>query len=83
VEERGLDLAQGNHLIYVRWRDRTPQAVLAWHREVQADVLASLRAAPEAWFSGREHGADWPYDLVGHSVSHRRRDIGRALAAGA
>ncbi|HXX61649.1 MAG TPA: maleylpyruvate isomerase N-terminal domain-containing protein [Candidatus Sulfotelmatobacter sp.] len=79
VEERGLDTAAGNHLVYLRWRDRSPQAVLDWHRAVQADVLEALRAAPDAWFSGREHAAEWPYDLVGHSTSHRLRDIGRTL----
>ena len=79
VEERGLDTAAGNHLVYVRWRDRSPQAVLEWHRAVQVDVIEALRAAPDAWFSGREHAADWPYDLVGHSTSHRLRDIGRTL----
>ncbi len=32
VEERGLGETEGNHLIYMRWRDRSPQEVLAWHR---------------------------------------------------
>jgi hypothetical protein len=78
-EERGLDVNQVNHLIYLRWRDRSPQAVLAWHRQVQEDVLAALQAAPDEWFSGREHGPDWPGDLDGHSAFHRVKDIERAL----
>jgi hypothetical protein len=78
-EERGLDVNQVNHLIYLRWRDRSPQAVLAWHRQVQKDVLAALQAAPEEWFSGRERGPDWPGDLDGHSAFHRLKDIERAL----
>jgi hypothetical protein len=79
-EERGLGETEGNHLIYMRWRDRSPQEVLAWHRQVQEDVLAALRAAPEEWFSGRERRPEWPYDLDGHSTYHRVKDIERALA---
>jgi hypothetical protein len=79
-EERGLGWNEANHLIYVRWRDRSPQEVLAWHRQVQVDVLAALREAPEEWFSAKEHKPDWPYDLDGHSSDHRVKDIERALA---
>lgn len=78
-EERGLGETEGNRLIYMRWRDRSPQEVLAWHRQVQEDVLAALREAPEEWFSGRERKPDWPYDLDGHSSYHRVKDIERAL----
>ena len=53
--------------------------MLAWHRQVQADVLAALKEAPEAWFSGRERTAKWPADLDGHSAAHRVLDIERAL----
>jgi hypothetical protein len=79
-EERGLGESEGNHLIYLRWRDRSPAEVLAWHRQVQEDVLAALREAPEAWFSGKERRPEWPYDLDGHSADHRLKDIERALA---
>ena len=78
--ERGLRENDANHLIYMRWRDRSPQEVLAWHRQVQEDVLAALRAAPEEWFSGRERTLEWPFDLDGHSTHHRVKDIERALA---
>ncbi len=78
-DERGLDVNQINHIIYVRWHDRSPQDVLAWHRQVQKDVLAALKEAPDEWFSGREHGPDWPGDLDGHSAFHRVKDIERAL----
>jgi hypothetical protein len=78
-EERGLGINEGNHLIYLRWHTRTPQEVLAWHRQVQVEVLAALRAAPDKWFSGRERRSEWPYDLEGHSTYHRARDIERAL----
>jgi hypothetical protein len=78
-EERGLGITDGNHLVYMRWRDRTPQEVLAWHRFVQEDLLAALREAPDEWFSGKEHAAEWPGDLEGHSAFHRVKDIERAL----
>ncbi len=79
IEERGLNINQGNHLVYLRWHKHSPQKVLAWHRQVQKDVLAALKDAPEEWFSGRERGPDWPGDLDGHSAYHRVKDIERAL----
>jgi len=54
LEEKGLNETDGNHLIYERWRERSPQEVFAWHKQVQEEVLDALRDAPEAWFSGRE-----------------------------
>jgi len=59
-EERGLLENDANHLIYMRWCNRSPQEVLAWHRQVQGDLLAALRAAPEERFSGRERRPEWP-----------------------
>jgi uncharacterized damage-inducible protein DinB len=79
-EERGLQETDANHLIYVRWRDRSPQEVLTWHRQVQEDVLTALREAPAEWFSARERRPEWPFDLDGHSAFHRVKDIERALA---
>jgi hypothetical protein len=78
-EERGLNINAGNNLIYLRWRDRSPQEVLAWHRQVHQDVLAALREAPEDYFSGKEHNPEWPSDLDGHSAYHRVKDIEQAL----
>jgi hypothetical protein len=80
AEERGLGENEANHLIYMRWHDRSPQEVLAWHRQVQADVLVALRGAPDEWFSGKERKPEWPYDLESHSAIHREKDIERALA---
>jgi uncharacterized damage-inducible protein DinB len=80
-EVRGLGETEENHLIYLRWRDRSPQEVLAWHRQVQQDVVEALRAAPEEWFTGRERRAEWPYDLDAHSTYHRVNDIEQALKA--
>jgi Mycothiol maleylpyruvate isomerase N-terminal domain len=81
-EERGLQIDDYNRLIYLRWRDRSPQEVLAWHRQVQEDLLATLRAAPDKWFSGKERNQQWPFDLDGHSAYHRSKDIERALTTG-
>ena len=80
-EERGLNVNEGNTLIYQRWRDRKPQEVLEWHRQVQADLLAALKAAPEEWFSARERAPQWPFDVDGHSAEHRIKDIERTLAS--
>ncbi len=79
-EERGLNITDGNRLIYKRWRNRSPQEVLAWHRKVEKDVLAALREAPDAWFSRPSREDNWPFDLDGHSAEHRVKDIQRALA---
>lgn len=79
AEEQGLNETEGNRLVYARWRDRAPAEVLAWHRQVQADLLAALQAAPERYFSGRERRPEWPFDLDGHSRDHRVKDIEPAL----
>jgi hypothetical protein len=81
AEERGLGINEGNHLIYLRWHNRSPQEVLAWHRQVQQDVLAALSAAPDKWFDSRERKQEWPNDLDGHSAYHRIKDIQRSLAS--
>ncbi len=43
LEVKGLSETAENHLIYERWRDRSPQEVLAWHRQVQEDVLLRFK----------------------------------------
>jgi hypothetical protein len=78
-EERGLNINDGNRLVYMRWRDRSPREVLTWHRQVQEDVLTALREAPAEWFN-KEHRPEWPFDIDGHSAYHRIKDIERALA---
>jgi hypothetical protein len=79
-EERGLGITAVNHLIYMRWHDRSPWEVLAWHRQVHQDVLAALKELPQEWFSAKERSPEWPFDLTGHSADHRVKDIQRALA---
>lgn len=80
-DERGIPPDEVNRVVYLRWRSRSPKQVLAWHRQVQKDILAALKEAPNAWFN-RERGADWPYHLEGHSSFHRVRDIERTLERG-
>jgi hypothetical protein len=78
LEMRGLNVDQINRVIYRRWRRRTPRAVLAWHRRVQADVLRTLATVPEARFR-RDRSPRWPDDFDGHSAAHRVKDIEAAL----
>src|SRR5262245_46863556 len=78
-EMRGLDVDQINRLIYQRWRRRPPGEVLAWHREVHAEVLATLTRTPAAWFGRRARSPEWPADFDGHSAAHRVKDIEAAL----
>jgi hypothetical protein len=79
VELRGLDVNDGNHLIYRRWRDRRPSEVVRWHRSVHAEVLRTLAEKPAEWFTRRDRGPSWPGDLDGHSAHHRLKDIDAAL----
>ncbi|HLZ31784.1 MAG TPA: hypothetical protein VKV73_31060 [Chloroflexota bacterium] len=79
---RGLDVPRLNHLIWEQWRDRSCVDVVAWHREVHAEVMRTLASKPEAWFSQREHAAAWPADFDGHSAGHRIKDLERALEVG-
>ena len=79
AEERGLGIDDGNRLVDLRWRDKSPREVLAWLRQVKQAVLDALRAAPEEYFGGKERNPQWPYDIEGHSAYHRARDIATAV----
>lgn len=79
-EMRGLGVNAINRLIYRRWRGRRPAELVAWHRRVQRDVLATLAANPPEWFSRRERSPKWPLDFDAHSADHRADDIEAALA---
>jgi hypothetical protein len=74
-EERGLNITDGNRLVFERWHDRSPQEVLAWHRQVHADLLAALREAPDEWFTGKDRRPEWPNDVDSHLEYHRIQDI--------
>ena len=80
--ERKLNITDRNRLIYRRWHARSPKEVLAWHRQVQSDLLAALGGAPDRWYSRGDRGPDWPSDLDAHSAAHRVKDIVRALKTG-
>ena len=79
-ELRGLGVNEINDLIYRRWRRRPPRAVVAWHRDVHADVLRTVARTPVAWFNRAGRTAYWPGDFDGHSAAHRVKDIEAALA---
>jgi hypothetical protein len=81
LEERGTTETESNRIVYLRWRDRPPQEVLEWHRQVHKDVLKALKEAPDEWFTSKERRKEWPYDLDGHSAYHRVRDIEQALSS--
>src|SRR5438876_11106053 len=66
-EMRGLDVNAGNALIYGRWRNRRPAAIVRWHRRLQHQVLLTLRERPDYWVSGKERCAARPGELAGHS----------------
>jgi len=73
-------IADTNAGIYRR-SHRTPAAtIVAEHRAAQRAVLKALRAMPSEYFK-RERSAQWPYDLVGHVVEHRRKHLEPLIAA--
>jgi len=74
------DVNARNRVIYERWRDCSPEEVVAYHRAAHVEVMRTLAEAPEHWFSGRKRGEPWPADLVGHVAEHRIRDIEPALS---
>ena len=78
-KESHLKIDEGNRVVYLRWKRRSPREVLAYHRQVHKDLLKALRAAPSAWFSRRSLGPDWPFDLDGHSANHRVKDLEQLL----
>jgi hypothetical protein len=78
-ELRGLDVSRINTLVYEEWRSRSPEDVLAWHRDVQAQVIAAIESKPDDWFGRRERSPYWPGDFGSHSATHRRKDIEAAL----
>lgn len=79
AEMQGLEVNQINAVIYRRWRNRRPADVVDWHRQVQAEVIETLKDRPDEWFGRRERGPGWPGDFDGHSAWHRARDIEAAL----
>lgn len=77
-ELRGLVIARKNRVLYERWRSRPARDVIAYHRAVQRDIMAALRALPEDHFA-KKRSPYWPGDLLGHSAAHRTRHLERML----
>jgi len=61
ADERGLPPDDLNRLVYLRWRDRSPQEVLAWHRRLRrARVVAQLELNP--YTLGRRFESYWAHN---------------------
>jgi len=73
-------LIDANHIVFEEWKDRPLEDVLAWHRQVQSDLVAAVLHAPESHFSKRERSPSWPFGAIGHSTKHRRKDLERLAA---
>jgi hypothetical protein len=71
---RGLAIDRKNRALFERWHARPARDVVAYHRSVQRDIRAAMRALPAAYFAKRL-SPFWPNDLVGHSAGHRRRHL--------
>jgi hypothetical protein len=69
-----------NHLVFEEWKDRSVEDVLAWHRAVQAELVAAVQDAPESHFSKRERPRVWPRGATGHSTEHRVKDVEQPFA---
>lgn len=78
-EFRGTVESQRNLQVYEHWRQRTAAEVVAAHRAVHRDTMATLRALPEERFDGLARHPEWPRTLDGHSAEHRER-IAAAVA---
>lgn len=72
---RGKPIALQNRMLYTRWHRRTVSEVVAYHRAVHRDVMAALRARPEASFRDPPRSPLWPNDLTGHAATHRERHL--------
>ena len=78
AKDREAMSSDPNHFVYLQWRDRSAKDVVAWHGQVQEDLVAALRAAPAMWFTSKDPASWWPPNVDHHSAQHRR-DIERAL----
>ncbi len=73
-ELRGLKIEEKNRVLYERWHSRPAAAVVAYHRRVQREIGAAMRALPPAYYA-RRFSLQWPNDLVGHSTWHREHHL--------
>jgi len=77
-EIRGVH--DSNRYVFEQYRQTPATELIAWHRQVHANLLAALQEAPDAWFH-KERAPHWPADLDRHIAAHRKRDMERALKA--
>lgn len=70
-ELRGTVESQRNLQIYRAWRHRKAAEIVATHREVHRNTMATLQALPEERFSGLLRHPEWPRTLGGHCAEHR------------
>jgi putative sterol carrier protein len=63
------------------WREAPSQEVLDWHRQVHADFMRAVVAAPDAEIA-RRHAWRWPVQATHHSRRHRLGMEKALLAAG-
>lgn len=75
---RGLTIERKNRVLYDRWHRRPARDVVAYHRRVQREITAALRALPDSYFAKRR-SPSWPNDLVGHARGHRERHLAALL----
>lgn len=80
-ELRGLPIDRKNRVLYERWHRRPARDVVAYHRAVQREITAALRALPETYFA-RRRSPHWPGDLLGHAAGQRRRHLEPLLTRG-
>lgn len=72
-ELRGTVESQRNLQAYRAWRDRPAAEIVAAHREVHRQTMATLRAAPAVRFTGIRRHREWPRTLDAHSTEHRAK----------
>jgi len=73
AEFRGTVESKRNLQVYEHWRHRSAAEVVAAHRAVHRETMATLRALPEDRFSGLARHPEWPRLLDGHLAEHRER----------
>ncbi len=77
-QERRAIGSDPSHFVFLRFRDLTPEELVAYHRDVQRELIAALRAAPDSWFTSKKASSWWPPNVDHHPAQHVR-DVERAL----
>jgi hypothetical protein len=72
-ELRGTVESKRNLQLYRAWRNRTAAEVVAAHREVHRQTMATLRAVPAGRISGIARHPEWPRTLDAHATDHRAK----------